>query len=90
MANQHKRSISLPPDLDHAIVAAAIAEGATVSSWLAATASQRLKLEAGRSAIADWEHEHGPLTPEEQSGGLERARLLLGRSTPRPVARRSA
>ena len=90
MAQRHKRSISLPPDLDDAIEKAATAEGTTVSSWIAETAASRLKLDAGRNAIAAWEHEHGPLTANELADGLDRARLLLGRSDRRPVARRSA
>jgi hypothetical protein len=87
MAQRHKRSISLPPDLDKEIEAAAAESGTTVSAWLAATAAHRLRLEAGRRAIADWESEHGALTPEELAEGLARARALLGRGT---STRRSA
>ncbi len=65
MAQREKRSISLPPDLARAVDDAARAEGTTFSAWLAQTAAHRLKLEAGRQAIAEWELENGPLTPEE-------------------------
>ena len=54
-------------------------EGTTFSAWLAQTAAHRLKLEAGRQAIAEWELENGPLTPEELASGQARARALLGR-----------
>lgn len=82
MAVRHKRSISLPPELDAAIDRAATAEGTTVSAWLAETAARRLKLDAGRHAIADWEDEHGELTPEELADALAEARRLLGRQSP--------
>jgi len=77
MAQRHKRSTPLPSDLDDAIEHAA--DGATVSAWLAETAAHRLKLDAGRGAIAAWEQEHGPLTADELAAGLDRARRLLGR-----------
>jgi hypothetical protein len=56
--------------------------GTTVSAWLAETAARRLKLDAGRNAIADWEDEHGELTPDELAAGLAEARSLLGRPAP--------
>jgi hypothetical protein len=87
MAQRHKRSISLPPDLDRQIEAAAAESGTTVSAWLATTAAHRLRLEAGRRAIAEWEADHGSLTTEELADGLARARALLGRT---PTSRRSA
>ena len=79
MAQREKRSISLPPELARAVDDAARAEGTTFSAWLAQTAAHRLKLEAGRQAIAEWELENGPLTPEELTAGRTRARALLGR-----------
>jgi hypothetical protein len=79
MAQREKRSVSLPPDLAAAIERAAASEGTTFSGWLAATAARRLRLEAGRRGIAEWEHEHGPLTEQELADGLARARALLGR-----------
>lgn len=90
MAQRHKRSISLPPDLDDAIEHAAEASGTTVSAWIAETAAHRLHLAAGRKEIARWEKDHGPLTPEELAEGLERARHLLGRSGQQASARKTA
>ena len=89
MARRHKRSISLPPDLDDAIEHAAATMGTTVSAWLAETAAHRLHLDAGRNEIARWEKDHGPLTPDELAEGLERARHLLGRTGRRAPTRRS-
>lgn len=79
MAVRAKRSISLPPDLAAAIDAAARAEGTTMSGWIAATAANQLRLDAGRKGIAEWERDNGPLTAEELADGLARARAVLGR-----------
>lgn len=83
MANRVKRSISLPPDLAAAIAAAAQRDHLSVSAWIAATAEHRLRLDAGRRGIAEWERENGPLAPEELAEGLARARALLGRASRR-------
>lgn len=79
MARREKRSISLPAELAAAIDEAAAASGTSVSRWLADTAAHRLKLEAGRRGIAEWEAEHGALTEEELAVGRARARAILGR-----------
>lgn len=80
MATRHKRSVSLPPDLAEAIDAAADASGTSFSGWIAETAARRLRIEAGRRGVAEWEAEHGPLSEQEIAEGLARARELLGRS----------
>jgi hypothetical protein len=87
MAQREKRSVSLPPELAQAIDQAAADDGTTFSAWLADTAAHRLRLESGRQAIASWEREHGPLSPDELADGLARARALLGRTTKRPSRR---
>jgi len=90
MAQREKRSISMPPELARAVEEAARAEGTTFSAWLAHTAAHRLKLEAGRQAIAEWEQENGALTPEELAEGWARARRSLGRDIPGDSARKTA
>jgi hypothetical protein len=80
MAQRDKRSVSFPPDLAKAIDAAAAASGTSFSAWIADTASHRLRLEAGRRGVAEWEAEHGPLSEPELAEGLARARELLGRT----------
>ena len=87
MALRVKRSISLPPDLASAIDEAAAAHGTTVSGWIADTAAHRLRMEAGRRGIAEWERENGPLTTDELAAGLARARAILAG---KPVLRRRA
>jgi hypothetical protein len=89
MAQREKRSISMPPELARAVEEAARAEGTTFSAWLSRTAAHRLKLEAGRQAIAEWEQENGALTPAELAAGRARARALLGRDPQEPDPQRS-
>ena len=84
MAQREKRSVSLPPELARAVEEAARAEGTTFSAWLAQTAAHRLKLEAGRKALAEWERENGPLTEAELAEGRARARASLGRTSADP------
>ena len=89
MAQRDKRSISLPPTLAREIQRAAAREEKSFSGWLAETAARRLKLEAGRRGLEEWERENGPLTPQERADGIARARALLGREV-RQKKRRSA
>lgn len=86
MAQRQKRSISLPSDLADAIGQAATAEGTTVSAWIAETAAHRLRIDAGRQGVAEWERQHGTLTPDELADGLARARAMLRRQPTRKSA----
>lgn len=79
MALRQKRSISLPADLADAIDQAAAARGTTVSAWIAETAAHRLRIDAGRNGVAEWERQHGALTSDELADGLGRARTILRR-----------
>jgi hypothetical protein len=90
MARREKRSISLPFQLAQAIDQAAVADGTNFSAWLADTAAHRLRLEAGRRGIAEWEHEHGPLSADELADGLAVARDLLSHAPTTRSTRRSA
>jgi hypothetical protein len=74
-----KRSVSLPGELAEAVEAAARAQGTTVSAWLAQSAAHRLRMDAGRAALAEWEAEHGRLTEAELADGRARANAVLGR-----------
>ncbi|MHB8329674.1 MAG: hypothetical protein ACYDD6_08640 [Acidimicrobiales bacterium] len=81
MAQRDKRSVSFPAELAEAIDRAAAESGSSFSAWIAETAAHRLRLEAGRRGVAEWEAEKGPLTPEELAEGMARARDLLGRAS---------
>ena len=77
MAVRSKRSISIPPDLDAAIEAAAGASGMSVSGWIVQTAAHRLRLDAAKRAVREWELENGPLTDDELASGRALAAKLL-------------
>ena len=86
MPQRQKRSISLPAELADAIDQAATAEGTTVSAWIADTAAHRLRIDAGRQGVAEWERQHGALTPEDLADGLTRAKAMLRRQPSRQSA----
>lgn len=63
-------TVTLPADLLDAVRQRAGRGG--VSSWMAQAAADRLSREQLGAAIADYEAEAGPLTPEDLAGALER------------------
>ncbi len=65
MAVRKKRSISIPPDLDAEIAAAAEAAGLSYSAWVAETARKEFTIRAGLEAVSQYEAEHGAFTPAE-------------------------
>ncbi len=72
-----KRSISLPPEIDEAIEAAAVLQGTTFSGWLAQTAAHRLKIESGWEGIEAWEADNGRLTAQELAEGRQVVKEIL-------------
>jgi hypothetical protein len=69
-----KLAITVDPDVHARVVAAAAAEGVSVSAWITAAARHALKLRDGLAAVAEWEAEHGEFTREE----LDAARQRVG------------
>ncbi len=86
VAVRKKRSISLPPDLDAEIAAAAEQAGMSYSAWLADTARKEFTIRAGLNAIRSYEDEHGPFTPEELAEADEWAARAIRRDGDRPAA----
>jgi hypothetical protein len=86
MAVRKKRSISIPPELDAEIVAAAQAAGMSYSAWLAQTARKEFIIRAGLEAVSQYEAEHGQFTPDEMAEADEWA----ARVTQPSGARRTA
>jgi hypothetical protein len=84
-----KLAITVDPEVHDNILAAAAREGLSVSAWMTVAAREALQRRAGLAAIAQWEEQHGPFTPEEMN---EARRTVLGqlRSRPHPRGRRSA
>lgn len=91
MAVRKKRSVSLPPDLDAQIEAAATADGMTYSGWLADTARKEFTIQAGLRAVVEWEAEHGAFSPDELTDAESWAQAAIdrGRESGTP-GRRSA
>ena len=86
MAVRKKRSISLPPELDAEIAAAAQEAGMSYSAWLAQTARKEFTIRAGLDAVSQYEDEHGPFTPDEIAEADEWAARIIQS----PGTRRSA
>jgi regulator of protease activity HflC (stomatin/prohibitin superfamily) len=76
-----KLSISVPPEIEETIKAAAAEEGKPVSTWLAEAATEKAQAAArhaaGRAAarelVAEYENDHGPLP----AASRQRARQFL-------------
>jgi hypothetical protein len=86
MAVRKKRSISIPPDLDAEIAAAAQDAGMSYSAWVAQTARKEFTIRAGLEAVSQYEAEHGPFTPDE----IAEADEWAGRITRPSGTRRTA
>lgn len=80
MTVRRKRSVSIPPDLDVQIEAAATEAGLTYSAWLAAAARQELTIRAGLEAVAEFERERGAFSPEEIADAEQWTQSALERS----------
>lgn len=76
-----KLSISVPPEVEETIKAAAAREGKPVSTWLAEAATEKSRTTAmhdaaraaARDLLAEYEQEHGPLP----AASRQRARQFL-------------
>jgi hypothetical protein len=60
-----KLAITVDADVHEQVVAAAAEEGLSVSAWLTEAARRALLVRDGLLAVAEWENEHGALTPDE-------------------------
>jgi hypothetical protein len=74
-----KLAITVDRGVHAKVVEAANTEGLSVSAWMSAAASRALRVRDGLSAVAEWESEHGPLTPEELSQARARVLKRVGR-----------
>lgn len=86
MAVRKKRSISIPPELDAEIAAAAEAAGMSYSAWVAQIARKEFVIRAGLEAVSQYEAEHGSFTRDEIAAADEWA----ARVTQSATTRRSA
>jgi hypothetical protein len=80
MAVRKKRSISMPPDLDAEIAAAAAEAGLSYSAWLADTARKEFSIRAGLAAVSQFEQDSDAFRAEE----IADADAWAARSVERP------
>ncbi len=92
VAIRKKRSISMPPELDAEIAAAAAEAGLSYSAWLASAARKEFTVRAGLAAVSQYEHEHGAFSADEIADADAWAAQAISRSgrTGTPARRRSA
>lgn len=74
MTQVDRLSVTMPPEIGAAVRDAAARQGLSVSSWLSAAASQRLRNELLGAALDVWESEDGPFSDQE----LNAAAAALG------------
>ncbi len=78
-----KLAITVDPDVHAQVVAAAAAEGVSVSAWMTTAARRALRLREGLAAVAEWEAEHGAFTAEELEAA--RGRVAVAGAQRRPA-----
>ncbi|MGH3157879.1 MAG: hypothetical protein ACRDNF_15065 [Streptosporangiaceae bacterium] len=79
MAIRKKRSISMPPELDAEIAAAATQAGLSYSAWLAEVARKEFTIQAGLAAVSQYEADHGTFSTAEMAAADEWADQAIGR-----------
>lgn len=67
-----KLAVSVDADVHAKVIDAAEAEGKSVSAWITDAARRALLVRDGLLAVAEWEAEHGALTPTELSAARSR------------------
>jgi hypothetical protein len=80
MAVRKKRSISMPPELDAEIAAAAEQAGMSYSAWLADTARKEFTIRAGLAAVTQFERDHGAFSAAEIADADEWAARAIQRA----------
>ena len=86
-----KLAITVDRDVHAKVLRAANEDNLSVSAWLTAAARRALRVREGLAAVAEWEAEHGELSPEEMRTARERVqrsrdvrtRSAKSRRTPR-------
>lgn len=67
-----KLAITVDRDVYDQVIAAASAEGLSVSAWMTAAARNALVVRDGLRAVAEWEDERGRLTDDEMAAARQR------------------
>jgi hypothetical protein len=83
-----KLAITVDPDVHGQVLAAAAAQGMSISAWMTDAARRALRRQDGLVGVREWEAQHGQLTDKEMQEA--RSRLQMGSAHRRVRARRSA
>jgi len=67
-----KLAVTVDADVHARVLDAAAAEGTSVSAWITNAARRALLVRDGLAAVAEWEAEHGTLTPAEMEAARSR------------------
>ncbi len=67
-----KLSITVDPEVHESVVAAAAADGVSISAWMTMAARRALIAQDGLAGIVAWELEHGVLTEGEMTDARRR------------------
>ncbi len=81
-----KLAITVDPEVHEQVLAAAAAEGVSVSAWMTDAARRALVIRDGLRAVEEWEAENGAFTDAE----LGAARQRVASETVAPRRRHSA
>ena len=72
-----KLAITVDPDVHQGVVAAAAADGISVSAWMTRAARRALVVRDGLAAVREWEAENGPLSAAEMDKARRRVTAAL-------------
>ncbi|MGH3833839.1 MAG: hypothetical protein ACRDRS_25935 [Pseudonocardiaceae bacterium] len=67
MTAYERLSVTVPADIAQQVREAADQASETISGWITAAAVHRLRLDAGRALLAEYEAEHGAVTERERA-----------------------
>ena len=78
-----KLAITVDPEIHERVVAAAAADGVSLSAWMTEAARRALLVRDGLAAVAEWERVNGALADDEMSEARRQVgtEISLGRRT---------
>jgi DNA-binding IclR family transcriptional regulator len=74
-------AITVDPDVHARVVAAATAEGVSISAWMTTAARRMLLIQDGLRAVVEWEAEQGAFTADELREARKRVAAELAPAT---------
>jgi hypothetical protein len=75
-----KMAITVDPEVHAGVIAAAAADGLSVSAWMTEAARRALVMRDGLAAVQEWESRHGAFTTEELDAARRRLTARVRRT----------